>query len=246
VNTTWKELEFFLRQLRTLPVSKSIDLDEKGFAVSTGCDIESWVFYPERVKDIKIAERVINFFKEQKVSFMWPVYDGGEKILEDSGLIYAGSLTGMSLENQLGMRNEELGMKKEKTFLTPNSSLLTDSWARTAWHGFGGEIDDVPEKYFELVKSFSENKYFSLHNHENKGSFMLVDEPDSVGVYYFATVPEERRKGIAREMMTKICEFARGRKIFLQATPAGLPFYKNYGFEELCKIPVYSTTSDVF
>ena len=236
MNITWKELKFFLTELKNLPVSESISLGESGFAVSTGCDIESWVFYPERINDIKIAEKAIEFFKAQKVSFMWPVYDGGEKILEDAGLHYAGSLTGMIYDN-------------EKLSITSNFSAITDykDWARTAWHGFGGEYDDGPEKYFELVKAFNENPKFSLHLHENfSGSFMLVDEPNSTGVYYFATVPEMRRRGVARSMMNEICRLSKGKKILLQATPAGLPFYKDYGFQELCKIPVYSDTSDVF
>lgn len=248
MNTTWQELEFFLKQLKSLPVSESIMLSENGFAVSTGCDIESWVFYPERVKDIKIARKVIEFFKAQKVSFMWPVYDGGEKVLEDAGLLYAGSLTGMVFDPAWHETLEVLIPKRKFKKTDPRI------WACAAWHGFGGEYDDVPEKYFELVKSFSENKYFSLVTHQtgenHDGTFMIVEKPerkyDPLGLYYFATIPEMRRKGIAREMMYRICEFARGRKIFLQATPAGLPFYKDYGFEELCKIPVYSTTTDVF
>ena len=240
MNITWEELKIFLTELKNLPVSESITLGESGFAVSTGCDIESWVFYPELVKDIEVVEKAVNFFKAQKVSFMWPVYAGGEKILEDAGLKFAGKLTGMIYEPE------------KLSPLTSNPSRLTDyrDWARTAWHGFGGEYDDVPENYFSLVKAFSENPKFSLHTHkinnESVGSFMLVDEPDSTGVYYFATIPEQRRKGIARAMMNEICKLSSGKKVLLQATPAGLPFYKNFGFKELCKIPVYSDSSDVF
>ena len=244
MNITWEELKFFLTELKDLPVSESLELNEnekenkkENFAVSTGCDIESWVFYPERVKNIEIVEKTVNFFKSQKVSFMWPVYDGGEKILEEGGLLYAGSLTGMIYENY----------SFEKSFF---QTANYDEWARTAWHGFGGGYDDVPENYFALVKAFSENPKFSLYtykiNNKNAGSFMLVDEPDGAGVYYFATIPEERRKGIARLMMKEICNLSRGKKILLQATPMGLPFYKNFGFKELCKIPVYSDSSDVF
>ncbi|MBR1486754.1 MAG: hypothetical protein IJ597_05825 [Synergistaceae bacterium] len=150
MNITWEELKIFLTELKNLPVSESITLGESGFAVSTGCDIESWVFYPELVKDIEVVEKAVNFFKAQKVSFMWPVYAGGEKILEDAGLKFAGKLTGMIYEPE------------KLSPLTSNPSRLTDyrDWARTAWHGFGGEYDDVPENYFSLVKAFSENPKF--------------------------------------------------------------------------------------
>ena len=242
MNITWEELKFFLTELKNLPVSKTLELEDGGFAVSTGCDIESWVFYPE-IKNIKIIERVIEFFKAQKVSFMWPVIEGSEKFLEDSGLKFAGFLTGMIYEPE-----------KFSSSLSFNSSSKINykDWAVTAWHGFGGEYDDVPENYFDLVKAFDENPKFSLYLHENKnenkfeGSFMLVDEPDSTGVYYFATIPEARRRGVARSMMNEICKLSKGKKILLQATPMGLPFYKNFGFKELCKIPVYSDSNDVF
>ena len=75
---------------------------------------------------------------------------------------------------------------------------------------------------------------------------MLNHGTDSNGVYYFATIPEQRRKGVARSMMNEICRLSNGKKILLQATPMGLPFYKNFGFKELCKIPVYSDSDDVF
>ena len=246
MDITWEELKIFLTELKNLPVSASIPLGEAGFAVSTGCDIESWVFYPERINDIKTAQKAIEFFKAQKVSFMWPVYNGGERVLEDAGLHYAGSLAGMLFDPVWHEMMEPFFPKAE-------SNIDPNSWAKTAWYAFGGDADEVPEKYFELAKAFSENPNFYIYVHRTDdnidGCFMLRDTSEKfapVGVYYFATVPEARRKGVASAMMRKICSLARGRKILLQSTPAGLPFYKTCMFEELCKIPVYSDTSDVF
>ncbi len=240
MNITWNEFSFFLTQLKNLPVSKNIELENGGFCVSTGCSMESWVFYPERIYNADVVETVTEFFKDEKISFMWPVYDGGEKFLEDSGLKYAGSLTGMIYDPENSASECEIS----------KINFNFKDWARTAWCGFGGKEDEISEKYFELVEAFDKNPKFSLHLHktENKfdGSFMLLDEPDSTGVYYFATVPEMRRRGIAFSMMKDICRLSRGKKIFLQSTPAGLPFYKKFGFKELCKIPVYSDSCDVF
>ena len=74
---------------------------------------------------------------------------------------------------------------------------------------------------------------------------MLTHGENVTGVYYFATLPKFRRKGIARAMMSEICRLSSGKTIVLQATPSGVPFYKNFGFEELFTIPVYSNENDI-
>ena len=235
-NITWQDLSFFLTRLKNLPVSKNINLgDNGGFCVSTGCDFESWVYYPERVRSSEVVERAIKFFRENKISFVWPLYDGGEKFLEDSGLLYAGSLTGMIYEPMPGSQEGDC-----------NKTLPANEWARIAWRGFGGKVDGIPENYYKFVDALGKEPSFTLSAYMSCGSYLLVNEPDATGVYYFATVPEMRRKGVARAMMNVICSLSKGKKILLQSTPSGLPFYKSFGFVELCKIPVYSDASDVF
>ena len=58
--------------------------------------------------------------------------------------------------------------------------------------------------------------------------------------------PKRKRAASTQTNVPTGDKVSSGKKILLQATPAGLPFYKNFGFEELCKIPVYSDTRDVF
>ena len=242
-NIIWQDLEFFLTRLKDLPVSKSLTLDDKNgsFCVSTGCSFESWVYYPARVTDPEMVKSVINFFKDENISFMWPVYNGGEKVLEDCGLMFAGNLTAMSYTPQ--------------TYNFENNLRIyeTDSvaWAQTAWHGFGGGAFDTPKNYYKLVEAiFNDKEHFKLYltecEGENVGTFLTTNEKDLMGVYYFATIPEYRRQGAARAMMNEICRLAFGKTIVLQATPMGLPFYKKFGFEERFIIPIYSTESDIF
>ena len=242
MNIIWQDLEFFLTCLRNLSVSKSLTLDENngGFCVSTCCSFESWVYYPARVTDPEIVKRVMKFFRDENISFMWPVYNGGEKILEDCGLMFAGNLTAMSYTPQ--------------TYNLENNLRIyeTDSvaWAQTAWQGFGGGAFDTPMNYYKLAEAFKNDTglqlYIADYDGEHAGTFLTTNEKNLMGVYYFATIPEFRRKGIARAMMSKICELADGKIIVLQATPAGLPFYKKFGFEERFIIPIYSTESDIF
>ena len=129
------------------------------------------------------------------------------------------------------------------------TSELADEWSATAWRGFGGE-DDAPENYCRFVRALVDDaENLSLHlakfDGKSAGVFATTNEPERVGVYYFATVPELRRKGIASSMMSEICRLSAGRKIVLQSTPMGVKFYCSFGFDELFRIPVYSTDKDI-
>jgi GNAT superfamily N-acetyltransferase len=88
------------------------------------------------------------------------------------------------------------------------------------------------------------------------GTFMLAScgFEAGIGVYYFATLPEERGKGVGSAMMEKILRVAsEGASGFpalgfvvLQATPSGARFYASQGFDALFPLPLYSLTQDVF
>lgn len=241
-NIIWQDFEFFLTRLRNLPISKSLALgDNGGFCVSTSCSFESWVYYPERINDPEIVKSVINFFKQDNISFMWPLYNGGEKILEDCGLVYAGDLTAMSYTPK--------SLQPNKNLLSIHEADVID-WAQTAWRGFGDD-ERTPENYYKLVEALKNDKdkftlYLANYEGEHAGSFLITNEENLMGVYYFATVPEFRRKGIARAMMNEICNLSRGKTIVLQATPIGKLFYKSFGFEERFIIPIYSTEANIF
>ena len=84
---------------------------------------------------------------------------------------------------------------------------------------------------------------------EDVGTFLLAFSGSAVGVYYFAVLPSFRRQGVAAAMMDeadRIAGNAGGGRIVLQATPAGVPFYRSAGFEAHFEIPLFSMTGDVF
>ena len=244
----WEDLKFFLTRLTYLSVSESMKLgDNGGFCVSTNCASENWIYYPERITGMKTVKEAVKFFADRNISFMWPVYDGGQEILTEAGLLYAGDLAAMSLEPANISPDTDNNITFEPV-ITPEQSR---EWAVTAWHSFGGGIDDTPENYFALVDAFrhdGENLSLYLARNDGKcaGTFLITHEAALMGVYYFAVVPEIRRKGIARAMMNEVCRLSGGKKIVLQATPSGRPFYRSFGFDELFMMPVYSTESDIF
>jgi GNAT superfamily N-acetyltransferase len=65
----------------------------------------------------------------------------------------------------------------------------------------------------------------------------LVFNSDVVGVYFIVTLPEERRKGYATEMMNSLLSIAQKEKqplAILQASADGKKVYEKMGFQECC------------
>lgn len=246
-NVIWDDLGFFVKSLKGLPASESLMLSEKSYCVSTRTESENWVYCPEGISSVESVREAVRFFREREEVFMWPVYSVGREVLGDAGLIYAGDLTAMMFEPE-SVRRE--GRSTELMFERVREDNAGE-WAMTAWRGFGGSEEDMPESYGRFVSALSEAKervglYLAKCGGESVGVFSVTNEAEMMGVYYFAVVPEFRRRGIAGAMMDEICGLSGGKRIVLQSTPMGKKFYVNYGFRELFKIPVYSTERDIF
>ncbi len=242
----WEDLKFFVDTLKDLPVSESLRLSTHGsYCVSTGTYSENWVYCPESEISPEIVNDVVRFFGEREQAFMWPVYDGGSEALEGAGLIHAGDLTAMCIyPEKVSLRVDE-GVAIEQV-----DSEDSEVWAKTMWLGFGGD-GEVPEEYCRFAdalagRSESVSLFAAKCGGKCAGTFAVTHEPEMTGVYYFATVPEFRRKGVARAMMTEICRMSAGKRVVLQSTPMGRDFYLAFGFTELFRIPVYSTEKDIF
>lgn len=247
VKEIWEDLRFFLLRLRALSVSKSFELDE-GFCVSTNNEFENWIYYPGRVREIETVKTAMNFFAQRGETFMWPVYDGGCEVLESAGLLNAGHLEAMKLNPE----KTATTLANSSVTITPvTSTELAQRWARLEWSAFEYGGCEPTREYEALVEAFlNDRENFEMFIAEldgsDAGAFMITKEPELTGVYYFATVPEFRRKGVAAAMMNEICRRSQGKKIVLQATPSGRPFYGAFGFEDVGKIEVYSTQADIF
>lgn len=219
MNIIWEDLKFFLTSLKNLPVSESLILDDnKGFCVSTGCSLESWVFHPGHLRDSDIVKEILIFFSSRKISFFFPVYDANvksEKILGDCGLFCREIYTAMSFEAEKISSPEENSSIK---FKHVTSSEISREWAETSWRGFGG-FGDVGKNYYRFIEALSNDRrnlslYVAEYNSKNSGTFIITHEEKHTGVYYFAD---------ERDM--QIITF---KKIVLQATQTGLPFYKKF------------------
>ena len=241
-NLIWDELKFFISRLKSLSISEFINLDNKGLCVSVKNELESWVYWPDKINS-EICDKIIKFFHERE-SFMWPIYDNANtKILDDSGLFYAGDLIAMSLNPDKAITSKaNPDLKIERVI---NNSR---EWAITAGISFGSQENEITQNYFDFIADMNQDRqnlalYLAKLDNKPAGTFLLTRKN---GVYYFGVKPEFRRMGVAAAMMKQICKLVNKNFITLQATPTGYKFYKSFGFSELFPIKVYSPEKEIF
>lgn len=248
INNIKNNLKVFLTCLKSLGISEYCDLGRENFCVSTRSDSasENWVFYDADFNPDDV-NNAVKFFDGRKLKFIWPVLspDYNHDVLSRAGLNYAGELLGMSFDVK-NIKNVRNNIK----FCISRSDDDAELWARTAWRGFGGG-DNAPENFLSAARDMLKNNKLIQVTAKlediNAGTFLLCDDAINFGVYYFAVPPEVRRKKIAQAMMNEIINAAmldNKNKIVLQSTPAGVPFYKNFGFDTVFNIPVFTNTAD--
>jgi GNAT superfamily N-acetyltransferase len=266
---TWDEavienMRFTLSAMCSLETSRSrvfTELDKLGFALATGTNAasENWAFLPSHVVTRETVEQICSFFGGLELPFVWPVFPGTEtscrQTLEAEGLFSRGELVAMLCAKPPREEIERRAISTSWTFEVITTDEGAILWAQTAWRGFDSP-SEAPVSFVELARGLAKKDGF-LPLLVRKadipvGTAMLSLSDASVGVYYFATLPEERRKGAARAMMNEIFRLTweRPRKsrdiITLQATPSGVPFYAAQGFEPLFEISLYSRSEEVF
>lgn len=192
------------------------------------------------------AERLIGFFAARELPFVAPELPGTPaklvSALEGSGLLPVRTYTAMSIDLSRKAGGGEPLMKRVRDG--------ADEWGRAAWRGFDGGAE-VPEDYLALARYFAGCRDNALYLLEEEGRAlacgMLHKSGGACGLYYFATLPEYRRRGYARRLMEGLAgEAARnGREMVLLATPEGLPFYLDFGFRRLSEITIRSASADL-
>jgi GNAT superfamily N-acetyltransferase len=73
----------------------------------------------------------------------------------------------------------------------------------------------------------------------------IVCAAEVLGIYSFATLPEERRRGYGEALLRAAVAYEQRRtgveRLVLQSTEAGQPLYKRLGFREVASFSVYLT-----
>ncbi|MCR5346514.1 MAG: GNAT family N-acetyltransferase [Fretibacterium sp.] len=246
----WDNLSFFLTRLRALPCCES-QAFPGGFCLSTGSESasENWAFFPGLSPEAELTGAVLHFFEKRRLPFVWPAETGeASGALTDAGLRERGRL---------------VVMDRDAACLPDGSGAVTVhpvssreeavGWAETSWRGFDGE-SPAPETFQKLAEAMSEDSpvlrlVTARFEGEDAGTFLLALSRNAAGIYYFATVPEFRRRGVASAMMAEAGRMALAAgcpRLVLQSTPTGLPFYRRAGFAPLGELALFSFSEDVF
>ncbi len=208
---------------------------------------------PEAIRDL--VRKGLDFFAGRNRSHMWPIFPGlpeeVELELDDAGVC--------EVEDFYGMVAEVSAMDSIIPLDDPYTSVAifedTDesnarAWADATWYGFDSG-EPAPASFLNFTKQAMASEDLVLlgirsrltpgDEEEVAATGMLCTAKDLAGIYYIATHPKFRRRGLALRVMKELVEQAREMghsKVCLLATPAGRPLYHRCGFHDTCIVHI--------
>lgn len=175
-----------------------------------------------------------------RIPYTVPIFPGCDEfmpqLLRDNGL-------------KPGETHYAMGLDKCEMAMDPACERVTEEnvkdFIETVWYGFdsGPDFDYEYADYIKYMALLPVTESYILRNEEGKAVScgLLLDSGSVFGTYYFATLPDERRKGYARRLMNSLAarSFEKYESLVLLATEKGKPFYDSFGFADLGTVPVY-------
>jgi ribosomal protein S18 acetylase RimI-like enzyme len=259
--TVWSNLAALLKLFGSFPSSRYLELP--GLVLFDGGTDSAYENYalplpsarglgPGGIK--KLVGAGLDFFKLTGMPHIWPVFPGMPEIfgetLEDAGLRHDATFLGMSAPAGAisGVDAGEIGAAE---LAGADESDIRD-WADAVWYGFDSGEPAPPSfaRFAGEMASSDELSLYALKTHSGGGCFeivstgMLCSAGGAAGIYYVATRPEFRRRGLGLSVMRALME--RGRdlghdEICLLATPDGAPLYKKCGFVGTGEVRIYAS-----
>lgn len=189
----------------------------------------------------KIKE-TIKVFQDKNLPFSWWVGPGDspsnlKELLIKQGLTPKENDYGMHLD----LKNYNPKPLEKLKIIQVKNKIQLQEFDQVHVQSFGNP------KAFDLIfskiplKAYTGNApYRFFTGYINKKAIttgVLVFHADVVGIYFIVTLPEERRKGYATEMMNCLLTIAKKEKqtvVVLQASESGKKVYQNMGFEKCC------------
>lgn len=203
-------------------------------------------FVPDSAEAISdLVRRGLDFFAECGRSHVWPLFPGLPEGVE-LALDYAGV---NEFEDFYGMAADTSAMEGIVTSGDAGARLVefadesdAEAWADATWWGFDSG-EDAPDSFIGFTRNAISSNKLSLIGvatrlsadapEEVAATGMLCTARDLAGIYYVATHPKYRRRGLAMLVMKELLRRAKKlghEKICLLATPEGRPLYHRCGF----------------
>lgn len=240
----------FARMLGEAPKGATLFLRGPSFAAASGeaAAGENYALFGKGADHVDVAEAV-RFFGERRADFVAPWLPETPcslaQAFERHGIERRRIYTSMYLEP------EKMGRKisDEVVRIAPDRA---EEWGEAAWLAFGGSPEDENLRDYRSFGAYlancGTNAAYAL---EIDGRFaaaaLLHNTTETVGLYYFATRPEWRRRGCAARLLAGVTAdiVNRGLPLVLLATEEGYPFYISCGFRVIGQVPIYSISKEV-
>lgn len=201
----------------------------------------------EAIRDL--VRKGLDFFAEKDRSHIWPIFpglpEGVELELDHAGVC--------EVEDFYGMVAEIGAMDAVALPDAPHARTVefeddddAKAWADATWLGFDSG-EPAPDGFINFTKQAMASEDLILlgvlarftpeDEEEVAATGMLCTARDLAGIYYIATHPKFRRRGLAMHVMKGLMERAKKlehSKVSLLATPEGRPLYHRCGFHDTC------------
>ena len=227
--------------------------------IITGLDVFNRVTFSS-FSETELANRVreiINFYRERNLPFSWLVGPASQparlgESLEQNGLVYLDEWAGMALDLIANYPDAKkypapFGLK----IVRVNSVELFEQWVDTACRGFSfsSKLTRRYRKLFSTIPLLAEaplQLYLALLDGQPVSTGALFLSREAAGIYWLSTVPAYRNKGVARAVTLQLIREACLRscsKVVLHATKSSFHLYQTLGFNEYCRIKIYTGAS---
>ncbi len=192
---------------------------------------------------------LLDDFKSRRVPLFWTSGpsdrpEGIPKLLKASGLMHIQNERGMAVE--LGKLPDPAPVDGLRIACIESREQLAE-FLKMYVVGFelaGSLVTDILERYGSrfLDNTAPLRHYIGYLNGRPAGMASVYIGEGVAGIYNIITLPEARRRGVARMLTLHALRFGaqRGMKTgILQATDAGAHVYRGLGFREFCELELY-------
>jgi GNAT superfamily N-acetyltransferase len=241
-------VEAFRSVSRSLPGARSEE--EPGvvrIATPTRGNVFNVVYVTHPPSDANaLIERSASFMAEAGVS-RWRVeaFPGAESVVGEAalaaGMVPRPTMPGMVLFPTPARRpGTPTGLRIRQA----TTKRLWETMVKTAARGFGGQPPDDTETLYPFALSRVLRGYVGLVGKKPVATSFTLSYHGVGGVYFVATLPEERGKGYGTALTWSAVAGARRdgcRASFLQATEMGAPVYARMGYRPVCSYAGWET-----